>query len=133
MAKKWTDEEKKETAAFVTMLYGLAPVRTQAELAAIAGVHPVQVSRWMTASDMPEGYNLVRLLKASGAMALLQDAADHKARGVPDVRPRALVDALTELQKQVASMMEVLAALEARSDTYPSRGNGPKSQRGGRQ
>lgn len=103
MAKKWSDEEKQELASLVQTLYLISPFRSWAEFARVAGVHPVSISRWQQGQDAPEGYNLLRLLRASGAEALLVAAANRaETTGTPDY-PAELEDAAIAVIEEVRS------------------------------
>ncbi len=89
MAKKWTPAEKQELADLVLLLFELSSFRTWEEFASAAGVHPVSISNWQSARSAPEGYNVLRLLRASGALARLQASAALSAEDRNDSRPEA--------------------------------------------
>lgn len=128
MAKTWSDEEKAELADLVRLLYGIAPVRTWAQFAEIAGVHPVSLSRWQQGKDAPEGYNVLRLLKASGGLDLLRAAADRKATaGQPAVRG-GIEEAVVEMSRRLEAMAETVARIDNRLAEDPHAGDESISQ-----
>jgi len=116
VAKKWSDEEKQELAVFVQTLFVLSPFRSWAEFAKVADVHPVSISRWQQGQDAPEGYNLLKLLRASGAFDLLQAAAQQRDKerlhDPPEELAEVAVALLEEIRAGFAAIGDRLAALE---------------------
>lgn len=111
-----TPAQLEEVREFVRLLYSLSRCDEQQDFAKASGVHPVSLSKWITPDPKdgklpaPDAYNLVRLLRGSGAMDLLQAAADPSAAqgSEPDlVEVRQVVGEI--LKNQILMMEDVTA------------------------
>lgn len=103
--KRWTDKDLAELGDFVRLLYAFGGFQTWAEFADAAGVHKVSISRWNN-DEMMEGPNLLKLIRASGALAMVQQGViDRQARlrAAPDPPPG---DRLEGLAEKVAYLLD---------------------------
>jgi transcriptional regulator with XRE-family HTH domain len=99
MAKGWTQAQKDELAELIQMLFAMTPFRSWAEFAREAEVSTVSMSRWQTGQDALEGYNLLKLLRASGALEVLRAEAERRTQPQAPDRPQ-------ELEEVAAAMLE---------------------------
>lgn len=90
---KRTPEERAEVAAFVHHLFLLSGASTQTEWAEMAGIHQTSVNKYLTATDVPDGVNVLRLLRT-----LTPEILGALAPGVSDAngKPRGRLGALEE-------------------------------------
>src|SRR4051794_408394 len=65
MAAARSEAQRNEGAAFVRWLYENSETSTWKEFADRARVHWASLSDWQTAKSVPDGYNLLQLIKAS--------------------------------------------------------------------
>lgn len=65
MAAKRTAEQKSETARFVEDLFKASGYTTWADFARAADVHWASLSDWKTGKSVPDGWNLLSLVKAA--------------------------------------------------------------------
>lgn len=123
MAKAWTPDEKRELAELVRLLFALSPYRTWDEFAAVAGVSPVSISRWQSALTAPEGYNVLKLLRGSGALEALRAEVTRREKGAQSDRPEdleAVVTAVTaEVQAGFQKIADILDQDAARTPAAP--------------
>lgn len=96
-------------ATFVRLLFSLSGASTQTEWAEMAGVHQTQVNRYLSARDVPDGSNVLRLLRTLkpeclGALAPGVSEADGKSRG----RLGALEDTVAELLEWQTDTISIL-------------------------
>jgi transcriptional regulator with XRE-family HTH domain len=104
-------------AQFIRDLYQRSGCSTWDQFAARAGVHAVQISDWQRGEHIPDGYNLLKLIHASGIL---------DAPGVPVVasieelvtaiedRPefaRALAPSLRQVTQEIRAL--AIASLDA--------------------
>ncbi len=68
MAAARSEDQRRDIAAFVQWLYETSSCASWAEFAERAGVHPVQVSEWQLGKVVPDGHNLIRLIRAAGVL-----------------------------------------------------------------
>jgi len=61
-------EQRQEVARFVRELYARSGCATWDRFAKRASVHAVQVSDWQRGRSVPDGYNLLKLIRASGLL-----------------------------------------------------------------
>ncbi len=68
MAAKRSAEQRGEVASFVRELYAQSGAATQKEFANRAQVHPMQMSDWLLGKSVPDGWNLLCLIRAAGGV-----------------------------------------------------------------
>lgn len=113
--KRWSEKDLAELGDFVRLLYHFGSFRTWEEFAEASKVHAVSMSRWKN-GGMMEGPNLLKLVRGSGALALIQQGVIVPERspltkeGI-DLRLRELEEAVGEIEsgKTVAALLEELA------------------------
>jgi transcriptional regulator with XRE-family HTH domain len=69
VAVKRSKRQRDELAAFVVELLERSGAATQTEFAERAGVSWASLSGWKTGRIVPDGYNLLRLIRAAGLAA----------------------------------------------------------------
>lgn len=69
MAARRSEAQLRELARFVQGLYALGGYATWKEFADQAGVHPVQLSDYQTATSEPSGWSLYSLIRAAAERA----------------------------------------------------------------
>lgn len=97
---------------FVRELYERSEAATWAEFATRAGVNPVQLSRWQSGASVPDGYNLVRLIKAVGETGYTVRVREEQLKTLQDLLVE-LGDGIEDLAMSVAGLpQDIVARLE---------------------
>jgi transcriptional regulator with XRE-family HTH domain len=104
-------EQRKEVAQFIRDLYRRSGCATWEEFAVRAGVHAVQISDWQRGEHVPDGYNLLKLIRAADVLSAeeqspphpLIDSIEHLVEAIENspALARSLEPSLREVAQQV--------------------------------
>jgi transcriptional regulator with XRE-family HTH domain len=119
-------EQRQEIALFIQELYRRSGCRTWDQFAVRAGVHAVQISDWQRGEHVPDGYNLLKLIRAANVLAAerrtpphpLIDSIEHLVaaiEGSPTLA-QSLGPSLRELARQVRVLSSTAADASTRLD-----------------
>lgn len=123
MAKRLSDPQRQEVAAFLLALYKLGGYGTQKEMADDAGYHPVNLSDVMNGKSGIEGHNLIKIIHASArraglapeeaAVEALKPLATPANRALQQTELEAAIEALDGLSAQLRHLLEATAGRRA--------------------
>ena len=108
MAAKRSKAQKAEIAAFVDELFAASECATWAEFSKNAAVHWASLSDWHTAKRVPDGWNLLQLIKTAG----WRPPTGSEAAGARD---SGLVALEKELARIASALEQQAAALRTQS------------------
>lgn len=111
MAARRSPKQRAEVAKFIDELFETSTSETWAEFASAAGVHWASLSDWHTGKSVPDGYNLLRLIRAAGvspeAVTQLADGHDLESllgrlEGLASVLRQAAANLAGQSEPEVA-------------------------------
>lgn len=115
MPRRRSRQERDEVAEFVNRLVDASGAKTTVEFAAMAGLYDSNVSEYRSGSSVPDGYNLLRMIRAAApALGALGEAAGAPSLVAPRVRPAALPAAVGDLLDWQGDVAAKLRELETR-------------------
>lgn len=130
VARPRTDQEKQVVASFVRDLFRASGYKTAEEWGSRAGVWGSNLSEYQSGKAMPDGYNLLRLMRAAGVELRGRDEAVDLPEGMAPRVPQAeLPTAVGELLDWQTTAIEQLRQLDTRLSQLE---NAPASRRGSR-
>jgi hypothetical protein len=117
VAARRSASQRTQVADFIRDLYERSGCGTWSEFAKKAGVHWAAISDWQTGKVVPDGWNLLSLIRAAGVTVeelVRKQAARQPHRPRAGSRPEGLEELVATQRDLIESLQKTVSLLEVR-------------------